>query len=125
MSPLKITVRAAAAGPVVEIRGALDYDSVGELRALVPTVALRPGQRLVLDLGGMEFCDSSGLSALIAAHHHARAAGADIALAAVPARTLRILRIVGLDQIFSLVPDSDSASGREREAHSPGRDATA
>ncbi len=57
----------------------------------------------------MEFCDSSGLGALIAAHNHAQAAGADIALAAVPATTLRILRIVGLDQVFPVHSDSDSA----------------
>ncbi len=58
----------------------------------------------------MEFCDSSGLTALIAARNHAHAAQADIALAAVPPRTLRVLRVVGLDQIFPLHPDSHSAT---------------
>ena len=108
MSPLKITTRDAATGPVLEIFGELDYDSATELKELIPTIALRPGQRLVLDLGGMAFCDSSGLSALIAAHNHAHAAQADIALASVPAHTLRTLRIVGLDQIFSVYPDGDT-----------------
>ncbi|GAA2324419.1 STAS domain-containing protein [Streptomyces cuspidosporus] len=106
MSPLKITTRDAATGPVLEIFGELDYDNATELRELIPTIPLRPGQRLILDLGGMEFCDSSGLSALIAAYHHAQAAQADIALAAVPAHTLRTLRIVGLDQIFPIHPGS-------------------
>ncbi|MFJ5534753.1 STAS domain-containing protein [Streptomyces sp. NPDC093261] len=110
MSPLKITARDAATGPVVEIFGELDYASATELRELIPTIDLRPGQRLVLDLSGMEFCDSSGITALIAAHNHAHAARADIALAAVPAHTLRILRIVGLDQIFPIHPDSDTAT---------------
>ncbi|MFF8731583.1 STAS domain-containing protein [Streptomyces sp. NPDC015171] len=110
MSPLKITARDAATGPVLEIFGELDYSTAGELRALIPTITLQPGQLLVLDLGGMEFCDSSGLSVLIAAHNHALAAQAGIALAAVPAPTLRTLRIVGLDQIFPIHPDSDSAT---------------
>ncbi|MGJ5830031.1 STAS domain-containing protein [Streptomyces ossamyceticus] len=65
---------------------------------------LRPGQRLVLDLAGLTFCDSSGITALIAARSHAHAAEVDIALAAVPAHTLRILRLVDLDQIFVLDP---------------------
>ncbi|MET7574542.1 STAS domain-containing protein [Streptomyces sp. NPDC005492] len=108
MSPLKITTRDAATGPVLEIFGELNYDNATELRDLIPALSLRPGQRLVLDLGGMEFCDSSGLSALIAAHNHAQAAQADIALAAVPAHTLRTLRIVGLDQIFPIDPDSET-----------------
>ncbi|MEU5599276.1 STAS domain-containing protein [Streptomyces sp. NPDC020298] len=108
MSPLKITTRDAATGPVLEIFGELDYDSATELLEMIPTIPLRPGQCLILDLGGMEFCDSSGLSALIAAHNHAHAAQADIALAAVPTHTLRTLRIVGLDQIFPIHCDSET-----------------
>ncbi|MEU7381984.1 MULTISPECIES: STAS domain-containing protein [unclassified Streptomyces] len=110
MSALKIITRDAVTGPVMEIRGELDYASAGELRELLTTIALQPGQRLVLDLAGMEFCDSSGLTALIAARNHAQAAQADTALAAVPANTLRILRVVGLDQLFPLYPDSESAT---------------
>ncbi|MER6152527.1 STAS domain-containing protein [Streptomyces hirsutus] len=81
-----------------------------ELREPLTTLTLQPGQRLVLDLATMEFCDSSGLTALIAARNHAHAAQADIALAVVPLRTLRVLRVVGLDQIFPLHPDSHSAT---------------
>jgi anti-anti-sigma regulatory factor len=61
-------------------------------------------------VGPGRFCDSSGLAALIAARSHAHGAQADIALAAVPPHTLRVLRIVGLDQIFPLHPDSHSAT---------------
>ncbi|MGI5469298.1 hypothetical protein [Streptomyces sp. CA-132043] len=78
-----------------------------ELREPVPTSTLRPGQRLTLNSGGMTFCGSSGLSALMAARNHALALAlalqADIALAAVPAHTLRI---AGLDQILPLHPDN-------------------
>ncbi|MGW3357516.1 STAS domain-containing protein [Streptomyces bungoensis] len=109
MSPLTITTRDASTGPVLEIAGELDYANADELRERLTTLALRPGQRLVLDLSGMEFCDSSGITALINARNHAHAAQADIALAAVPAHTLRVLRIVGLDQIFAVYPDRDSA----------------
>ncbi|MFD9390794.1 STAS domain-containing protein [Streptomyces sp. NPDC060000] len=109
MNALKITTRDAVTGPVVEILGDLDYAHAGRLRELLPTLTLQPGQRLILDLTDMEFCDSSGITALIAAHHHALAAHADIALAGVPANTRRVLRIVGLDQIFPLHPDSEAA----------------
>ncbi|MEV6839746.1 STAS domain-containing protein [Streptomyces sp. NPDC051133] len=111
MSPLKITIRDASTGPVLEIIGELDYGTAPRLREQVTALTLQPGRRLVLDLGGMEFCDSSGITALIAARNHAHAAQADIALAAVPAHTLRVLRIVGLDQVFPLLPDSETAIG--------------
>ncbi|MFD9468817.1 STAS domain-containing protein [Streptomyces goshikiensis] len=111
MSPLNLAVRDAPTGPVVEVTGELDYDSSADLRDLLATLPLKPGQRLVLDLARMEFCDSSGISTLIVARNHAQSAGADVALAAVPAGTLRVLRVVGLDQILPLHPDAESAIG--------------
>ncbi|MFE9420575.1 STAS domain-containing protein [Streptomyces griseofuscus] len=69
-----------------------------------------PTARPTTPLAGMEFCDSSGISALLAARSHALAAQADIALAAVPAHTLRVLGIIGLDQVFALHRDSDTAT---------------
>ncbi|TXS44452.1 STAS domain-containing protein [Streptomyces sp. t39] len=109
--PLTITVEDAATGPVLRVDGELDYATSAQLRDLLPTLTVGPGQRLVVDLAGMHFCDSSGIAALIAARNHAQACGADIALAAVPENTLRILRIVGLDQVFRLHPDAGTATG--------------
>ncbi|MGW2588295.1 STAS domain-containing protein [Streptomyces virginiae] len=109
MSLLDIEVRATATGPVVEVVGELDYGTSAALRELFTTLPLEPGQRLVLDLARMAFCDSSGISALIAVRNHAQSAAAEIALAAVPANTLRVLRVVGLDQVFPLHPDVESA----------------
>ncbi|MDX3310414.1 STAS domain-containing protein [Streptomyces sp. NPDC054884] len=111
MNTVKIAARDAATGPVIEIVGVLDHTTAHELRDFVARTAPQPGRRVVLDLARLEFCDSSGITALIAVRNHAAAAGADVALAAVPANTLRILRIVGLDQVFSLHPDARSATG--------------
>ncbi|SEB81192.1 anti-anti-sigma factor [Streptomyces misionensis] len=86
--------------------GELDHTNADEPRERIATITLRPARRLVLDLAGMEFRDSSGITALIVARNHALAAQAHIALAAVPDHTTRILRIVGLDQIFTVLPDS-------------------
>ncbi|MFJ4205443.1 STAS domain-containing protein [Streptomyces sviceus] len=110
MSPLKITARDVATGPVVELSGELDYANVAELHKALDGLALQPGQYLVLNMSGLEFCDSSGITALIAARSNAQAVQADVALAAVPANTLRVLRIVGLDQIFTIHPDIESAT---------------
>ncbi|MFF8387793.1 STAS domain-containing protein [Streptomyces kanasensis] len=110
MSRLTITTRTTATGPLLRIAGDLDYATSEELRTHVTGLRLEPGQCLVLELGGMEFCDSSGITALLVARHHATAAGADVALTAVPDHTRRILRIVGLDQIFTIRPDGAPAA---------------
>ncbi|MET9701181.1 STAS domain-containing protein [Streptomyces sp. NPDC006529] len=111
MSRLDITVRNTPAGPVVGVIGELDFDTAAELRDLTAALPLTPGQCLVLDLTGMEFCDSSGISALIAARNRALAADARITLEGVPADTLRVLRVVGLAQVFHLRSETESRTG--------------
>ncbi|MER7895801.1 STAS domain-containing protein [Streptomyces sp. NPDC096046] len=110
MKSLAVRQHATATGPVLHVTGDLDHDQAPVLRGRLDQLSLAPGQCLVLDLSGLEFCDSSGITALLAARQHALAAGADIVLAAVPANLLRVLTLVGLDQIFTLRPDSSPAS---------------
>lgn len=102
MSP--ITTRNAAAGPVLEISGDLDHVTAPEVRRAVEDLDLAAGQLLVLDLAGLDFCDSSGINALVIARNLATEHGVDTALAAIPADTARILRITGLDRIFTIDP---------------------
>ncbi|NUT97400.1 MAG: STAS domain-containing protein [Saccharothrix sp.] len=104
MTRLTITTADTPTGPVVGVSGDLDHLTADQLRTTVAALPLRPGQRLVLDLSGLAFCDSSGLTALLAARNHAHAAQAEIALSAVPDRTLRMIRLIGLDQVFTLQP---------------------
>jgi anti-anti-sigma factor len=110
MNPLTIRHRDTATGAVLHVAGDLIFDQAPELRSRLDQLPLSPGQCLVLDLSGLEFCDSSGITALLAARQHALAADADIVLAAVPANLLRVLTLVGLDQVFTLRPDSSVAS---------------
>ncbi|GGW60468.1 anti-sigma factor antagonist [Streptomyces lucensis JCM 4490] len=109
MTPLNITHRDAATGPVLHVAGELDYDQAAALRRQVEDVGLGPGQCLTLDLAGLEFCDSTGITVLLAAWQHARSAGADIVLAAVPSSLRRVFTIVGLDQVFNLEAGTDAS----------------
>ncbi|MGW6055381.1 STAS domain-containing protein [Streptomyces sp. NPDC055189] len=117
MSALTITTRDADTGPVLGIAGDLDYDTAPELRKAVDGLAVTAGQLLVVDLAGLAFCDSSGISALLSARSLTSERGADIALAAVPVNTARILRIVGLDQVFTIYPDTAVATATRSTTH--------
>lgn len=108
MSPLNITHQATATGPVLHVIGELDYEQSAALREQVERLALSPGQNMVIDLSGLEFCDSTGITALLGARRHAQAADAHLILAAVPADTLRILTITGLHQVFTIRPRGDT-----------------
>ncbi|WP_406391528.1 STAS domain-containing protein [Streptomyces sp. NBC_00887] len=116
MSRLTITVQHAATGPVLEITGDLDHGTAPELRQVVDHLTLAGGQLLVLDLTGLEFMDSSGITALLAARNLATEQSGDMALTAVPANTARILRIVGLDRVFTFVDVRDGLQFGEHPA---------
>nr|WP_168723391.1 STAS domain-containing protein [Streptomyces sp. SAT1]ANO41962.1 anti-anti-sigma factor [Streptomyces sp. SAT1] len=110
MTPLTLNIRTAPGGSVIDLAGDLDHDSAPQVRDALADLDLHPGQRLVVGLGALTFCDSSGITVLIAARNHALEAGADIALAAVPERVRRIFRIVGLDQVFATHPTVQEAT---------------
>ena len=102
MTDLDLITRTTPDGTVLAVVGDLDFDSTATLRAMVEAIALSPGQTLTLDLAGLDFCDSTGITALIAARNHAQAQEAEIVLTNTPAHTLRVLRYVGLDQILRI-----------------------
>ncbi|NBM16926.1 STAS domain-containing protein [Streptomyces sp. GC420] len=112
MSELTTTVRDTATGPVLDIDGDLDFDTAAEFRAVLEamTPPPAPGRLLVLNLAGLRFCDSSGITSLLVARNLAESAGAGVCLAAVPDHTARILQIIGLDQVFPIYADADAAT---------------
>lgn len=99
-APLTISTRADHRGPIIELAGELDFAGAPRVLALLPGLTLRAGLLLVLDLRALTFCDSRGITVLIAAHHRAAAAGASLTLVAVPADIARTLRLLGVERLF-------------------------
>lgn len=110
-TPFSVTTVTTTAGAVVTVEGELDVATAPRLRTGVAALALAPGGLLVVDLAGVTFCDSSGISALIAARNVAEAAGAGVALAAVPARLSRTFGLIGLADFFPTYPSAADAFG--------------
>jgi anti-sigma B factor antagonist len=61
-------------------------------------------RQLVLDLGGVTFCDSLGLAALVRVYRHGTAAGCVLRLTNPHDHVAHVLHISGLDQILEVVP---------------------
>ncbi|HET6704853.1 STAS domain-containing protein [Amycolatopsis sp.] len=108
-TPFSVTTRTTGTGAVVTVAGELDVATTPRFRAGIDALALAPGQLLVVDLGEVTFCDSSGISALIAAHNVAETAGAGVALAAVPDRLARTFGLIGLGDFFRTYPSAEAA----------------
>jgi len=71
--------------------------------------------RLVLDVHGLRFCDSVGLSALIGAQRRADLAGGRMVLRGVHGMLERVLRITGAGVLFTVV-GGDLADRADRAA---------
>ncbi|MGW4527237.1 STAS domain-containing protein [Amycolatopsis sp. NPDC004378] len=108
-SPFSTSTASAGSGPVLTVRGELDVATAPQLRTRIGELTLDAGQLLVVDLAGVTFCDSSGISALIAARNAAQAANAEVALVAVPARITRTFELTGLAEFFVTYPTAEAA----------------
>jgi anti-anti-sigma factor len=63
----------------------------------------RPTLRaLIIDLSDVEFCDSSGLSALLIAERQMREHGGTIKLVGVHKKVMALLKISQLDRVFKI-----------------------
>ena len=82
---------------VVSVDGELDLASAPKLCA---RLRCRYGGTLLVDLTHVEFCDSTGLRALLGAAAEVRASGGRLALACPPeSGVARMLEIVGAREI--------------------------
>lgn len=94
---------------VFSISGDVDLANESSLRACLKT-AMEAGKHLVVvDLKDLRYIDSSGIHALLDAHHIFARGRRSIVLAAVPPMVWRILKIVGLEQMIPVFPTVETA----------------
>ncbi len=65
-----------------------------------------PAARVVIDMSGVEFCDSTGMNALLSALRQVRKRGGELELAAPRPAIRKILRVTGLDAVFTITPEA-------------------
>jgi anti-sigma B factor antagonist len=99
MDPLTVSSRRGAGWTVVDVTGELDIATRGRLSDHLDDVltALDPAC-LILDFSRLEFCDVSGLTPVVTAHHQARARRGWLRLVCPEGRVRRLLRITGLSR---------------------------
>src|SRR4051794_6730922 len=108
--PLEFAVRAGRIGSayVVAPVGELDLETVDELSEML---AARPDgcHRLVLDLSGLTFFDTSGMRLVVETLHDARRTGITLALVRGPEDVQRLFALAGMDDRLPFFDDLDEA----------------
>ena len=100
---------------IIRVRGELDFGTTPRLVEKLAGLP-DPGQSLIFDLSGLEFCDSSGLGALIAAYKATRAVGGRVHLAGVTPIVLTAIHVTSLDQLVPLHDTLATALAEVRKA---------
>jgi anti-anti-sigma factor len=59
--------------------------------------------RIVVDLAGVNFIDSTAMGTLVTGLKLARAAGGELVLKDPQSQVLRVLKLTGLDAVFTVV----------------------
>ena len=81
----------------VKLRGELDHSVAAGVRAELDELILDPGvRRLVFDLNGLEFMDSSGIGMIMGRYKNIRFAGGTVLAVRVNERIRRILTLSGV-----------------------------
>jgi anti-sigma B factor antagonist len=97
-------VDSARAADHVTLRlvGELDVDTVHQLHAAFEQAEEAGVTTVVADVSALAFIDSTGLHELVVARKRRQARGGEIILQSPTDNILRVLRVVGLDQVFAI-----------------------
>jgi anti-sigma B factor antagonist len=86
--------------PVLTVRGEVDLASAPKLAAAMTELIDRGYTSVAIDLGSVEFIDSSGLGVLVGSLRRLRDDGGDLVLRAASPPVTRILELTGLDGLL-------------------------
>jgi anti-sigma B factor antagonist len=96
---------------VLSLCGELDLASSAALERELAAAEMAGPERLVVDLSGFEFIDSSGLHTLVRAHRRARENGHQLSLGQGPRAVQRLFELTNFVQLFSF---DDCSTGGEK-----------
>lgn len=103
--PFEIEMRQQPELTVVHLSGELDMETAPILCSLYDTLVTNQPANVLVDLAGLSFCDSIGLSALIHGYNVCRSAGGTFRITGDTGLVSRVLRTTG---VRTLLTEADS-----------------
>lgn len=110
-SAQQIRVHETDGRTVVQPFGEIDIAVTLLITAEVDAITSRPNSHVVIDLGSVEFLDCRGLGLLCRARRRAEERGGHLTLVCPHPGIRKMIRIVGLSQVFVLTDTLDEALG--------------
>jgi anti-sigma B factor antagonist len=107
---IQTAVREVRGVTVVDVRGRITVDE-GNLviRELVQNELAKGSKKVVLNLAGVDYVDSAGIGELVRTFTRLRREGGQLKLAGVAPRITELLKATGLQSVFDVQKDEESA----------------
>ena len=100
---LSVSSRSQGDHAIVIAAGEIDLYTAPRLHSeLAAVINAAPASRIVVDMSGVEFCDSTGMNVLLSSLRQARERGGELELAAPRPAVKKILQVTGLDTVFTV-----------------------
>ncbi|MFF5265160.1 STAS domain-containing protein [Actinomadura viridis] len=100
---LNVSTTSQKGHAIVTATGELDLYTAPRLQAALAGLLRDQVDRVVVDMSGIDFCDSTGMNVLLAAMKRLKERGGGLKLAAPRPAVTRILQVTGLDTVFTVV----------------------
>jgi anti-sigma B factor antagonist len=95
---------------VVDVAGEVDVFTAPKLRETIIGLLTDGRDRIVVDLSGVGFMDSTGLGVLVGALKRVKERDGALALAGAQGTVLRVLNVTGLNAVFAMHASVDDAT---------------
>jgi anti-sigma B factor antagonist len=109
---LKVTTRSQGDHTVISVAGEIDLYTAPRLQSELMTALTASPARLIVDMSRVDFCDSTGINVLLAAHRQARERGGELQLAGPGSATRKVLQVTGLESVFTVLDDPVRVTGQ-------------
>ncbi|GAA1768938.1 STAS domain-containing protein [Luedemannella helvata] len=104
-----VSVADAASVSVLAVEGELDMTTAPQLAETAEALMADGHGRLVLDLGGLTFCDSAGLGAIVRIFRQAGDVGGSLAIAQPTPIVRAVLDLTGMSEVIMIYPNVPEA----------------
>jgi len=108
---------------VLAVAGELDIHTSPEFKEHLVSAVEGGAARVVVDLAGVTFIDSSALGALIGGARRAALSGTELMIVCPPGSVARVIDLTGLHRAFTIYPTREEALGTKAVTAEDSRDA--
>lgn len=106
---LRLDVSERDGWSVLQVGGEIDVATAPRLREHLIKLVNEQRFMIVVDLGGVDFIDSTGLGVLIGALKRVRTHDGNLVLVCTEPRIVKVFEITGLNQVFQIHSSVDAA----------------